>query len=496
MTAECVLGLDIGTASSKAVLVDLEGRVIERAQQVHELSLPRPGFAEHDAEEVWWGDVRHLTSRLVPERGELRAVCVSGIGPCLLPCGTDLRPLRPAILYGIDSRATEEIGELTARYGEEAILSRGGSTLSSQAVGPKLLWLQHHEPEVWRQTRGWYTCHSFVVGRLTGEYVLDHHSASQCDPLYDLDHSDWAADWASEIAPGVPVPRLVWPGEIVGTVTASAAASTGIPAGTPVAAGTIDAWAESFSVGVRQPGELMLMYGSTMFFIGLVEQTLRNPALWCTKAVERDRSSVAAGTSTAGILTEWLRELVGNPSWESLLADTARVPVGAQGLLVLPYFAGERTPIYDPEARGLVAGLTLRHGPPELLRAIYEGIAFGARQILELFAEGGPQISRVVAVGGGVQGRLWPQIVSDVTGLEQEVPSETIGACYGDALLAAIAAGLVAEQTDWSRPAETLVPDRKSQPLYAELFELYSDLYPQTAATTHRLAQLSADNDE
>ena len=195
-------------------------------------------------------------------------------------------------------------------------------------------------------------------------------------------------------------------------------------------------------------------------------------------------------------MTEWLRQLVGNPSWESLLAETAQVPVGARGLVVLPYFAGERTPIFDPDARGLIAGLTLRHGPPELLRAIYEGIAFGARQIVELFAQAGPHISRVVAVGGGVQGRLWPQIVSDVTGLEQQIPSETIGACYGDALLAAIAAGLVAEQTDWARPAETLTPNRDSEPLYAELFELYSDLYPQTATAAHRLAQLSTSSDE
>jgi xylulokinase len=496
MTAECVLGLDIGTASSKAVLVDLEGRIIERAQRAHELSLPRPGFAEHDAEETWWADVRALTAQLLPKASGLRAVCVSGIGPCLLPCDADLRPLRPAILYGIDSRATEEIGELTARYGEEEILARGGSTLSTQALGPKLLWLQHHEPDVWKRTHGWYMAHSFVVGRLTGEYVLDHHSASQCNPLYDLDREDWATDWVSEIAPDVPTPRLVWPGETVGIVTTSAAESTGIPAGTPVAAGTIDAWAESFSVGVREPGEMMLMYGSTMFFIEVVRRALRKRELWCTQAVERDRCSFAAGTSTAGILTEWLRRLVGNPSWESLLAETAQVPVGARGLLVLPYFAGERTPIFDPDARGLVAGLTLRHGPPELLRAIYEGIAFGARQILELFAEAGPSISRVVAVGGGVQGRLWPQIVSDVTGLEQEIPAETIGACYGDALLAAIAAGLVPEQTNWATPAETLSPNPDSEPLYAELFELFSDLYPQTAAVAHGLAQLSTTNDD
>jgi xylulokinase len=491
MTAECVLGLDIGTASSKAVLVDLEGRIVERAHRAHELSLPRPGFAEHDAENVWWVDVQALTAQLLPKAKGLHAVCISGIGPCLLPCDADLRPLRPAILYGIDSRATMEIDELVARYGEEVILARGGSALSSQAIGPKILWLQRHEPDVWKRTRGWYMAHSFVVGRLTGEYVLDHHSASQCDPLYDLEREGWATDWVSEIALDVPTPRLVWPGEIVGTVSPSAAELTGIPAGTPVAAGTIDAWAESFSVGVRHPGEMMLMYGSTMFFIEIMSRTVRKEELWCTQAVERDRRSLAAGTSTAGILTEWLRDLVGRPPWESLLAEAAEVPAGARGLLVLPYFAGERTPIFDPAARGLIAGLTLQHGPPELLRAIYEGIAFSARQILEVFAQAGPKVSRLVAVGGGVQGRLWPQVVSDVTGFEQELPHVTIGACYGDALLAAIAARLVPEQTSWARPAETLSPNPESGPLYAQLYQMFSDLYPQTAAAVHSLAQLS-----
>src|SRR5262249_29190702 len=159
-------------------------------------------------------------------------------------------------LYGIDSRASAEIDALNARYGEDAIFERCGKALSSQAVGPKLAWVREREPDVWARTRRWYSAHSFAVARLTGEYVLDHHTASQCDPLYDLRGQRWAEDWARDVLGDVPLPRLAWSSEIVGTVTASAAADTGLPAGTPVAAGCVDAWAEAFSAGVRRPGDL------------------------------------------------------------------------------------------------------------------------------------------------------------------------------------------------------------------------------------------------
>ena len=492
MSEESILGIDIGTSATKAVLARPDGTVIASARQEHAVLFPRPGWAEHDAEQTWWQDVLAVCAELVPvaENG-LRAICVSGIGPCVVPCDERLRPLRPAILYGIDTRATEEIDDLERRFGANAILERSGSALSSQAIGPKLLWLRQHEPDVWERTDGWYMASSFIVARLTGEYVLDHHSASQCDPLYDLTVGDWAYDWAGEIAPGVPLPRLVWPSDQVGAITAAAALETGLPEGTPVVAGTIDAWAEAFSVGVRRPGDLMLMYGSTMFLIQIVEATAASPFLWTTQGVEQGTRSVAAGMSTAGSLTDWVRTLVGRPSWNELLAEATSVPAGSRGLLLLPYFAGERTPVYDPHARGVLAGLTLRHGPGDLLRAAYEGTAFGVRQILALFAQMTGPPRRVVAVGGGTASDLWLQIVSDVTGVTQEVPEQTIGASYGDALLAAIGVGLVPPDTDWSKTKLNVVPASTPHKLYDALFELYSRLYVETAETVHRLSALA-----
>jgi xylulokinase len=488
-----LLGIDIGTSSAKGLLATPDGEVIATAVREHALSLPRPGWAEHDAEEVWWPGILALCAELVPAaRGALAGVCVSGIGPCVVPCDAAVRPLRPAILYGIDTRATEEIAELEDRFGADAILARGGSVLSSQALGAKLLWLRRHEPDVWSRTAAWHMASSFVVARLTGEYVLDRHSASQCDPLYDIAAEDWAADWASEVCGDVPLPRLAWPGEVVGTVHTASAQATGIPAGTPVMAGTIDAWAEAFSVGVREPGDLMLMYGSTMFLVEVAEAAAPHPGLWLTAGVEPGSLSLAAGMATSGSLTAWLRSVVGGVDYGRLVAEAASSPVGSRGLVALPYFAGERSPLFDPNARGVIAGLTLSHTRGDLFRAVYEAIGYGIRHILETFAGAGAAPQRVVAVGGGTQGDLWTRVVSDICRLRQTVPEQTIGACYGNALLAAIGTGLVPVETDWTRARYEVAPDDANAGAYDELYHLYRRLHPATAEIQHALSVLGA----
>ncbi|MFP5346881.1 MAG: FGGY-family carbohydrate kinase, partial [Actinomycetes bacterium] len=449
---DLLLGIDIGTGSTKGLLASPDGRIVATAVRAHGMSLPRPGWAEVDADAVWWLDVVEICRELLPQADGRRVagVCVSGVGPCLLLCDTDVNPVRPAILYGIDMRATAEIRELTERYGAAEILERAGKALSTQAVGPKLLWVQRHEPQVWQRAARFYNSSSFVAARLTGEYVLDRHTASQCDPLYDIRSNTWCTDWAADVAPGMPLPRLAWPSDVVGTVTEEASEATGLPVGTPVSAGTVDAWAEAFSAGARQPGDLMLMYGSTMFFVQVLKDFRSHPMLWTTAGVEPGSYTLAAGMATSGSLTGWVQELTGGVPFAELVREAAGVPPGSDGLVVLPYFAGERTPIFDPQARGVVAGLTLRHNRAHLFRAVYEGIAYGIRQILEFLREDADPPTRLLAVGGGTQGGLWTQIVSDVCGCEQLVPAQTIGASYGDALLAAIGTGLVPPSTDWT----------------------------------------------
>ncbi|TVT61828.1 sugar kinase [Amycolatopsis rhizosphaerae] len=484
-----LLGIDIGTSSAKGVLVSPRGEIVARAWRAHETSHPHPGWVEHDAESVWWQDFLALCRELTAaaDGRALAGLAVSGIGPVLLPADAEGRPLRPAILYGVDTRAHAEIAELTAELGERSIVERAGTALSSQAVGPKWRWLARHEPEVYRRSSLFLMANSYLVHRLTGEYVLDHHSASQCDPMYDLRAGTWARDWASLVAPGIELPRLLWPTEVAGTVSAAAAAETGLPQGLPVTAGTVDAWAEAASVGVTEPGETMVMYGTTMFLIQVLADPRPHAGLWTTRGAFPGTYSLAAGMATSGAITDWLRGLVGG-DFAGLLARAAEVPPGSRGLLLLPYFAGERTPLFDPDARGILAGLTTGHGLGELYRAVLEGIAYGVRHNLEAMHASGGKARRLVAVGGGTQGGLWTQIVSDVTGAEQDVPAETIGAAFGDALLAAVATGAAPEIAEWNPVARTVRPRAGHTEVYERFYRHYRELYPATAELAHFLA--------
>jgi xylulokinase len=485
-----LLGVDIGTSSSKGVLTTPDGTVVATAVREHAVSRPHPGWAEHDARDVWWEGFAAVTRELLPQAGgAIAAIGVSGIGPCALPATASGEPLRPAILYGVDTRSTREIEELTARYGAEAIIERGGSPLTTQAVGPKLAWLVRNEPEVWERTRRLFMASSYLVHELTGEYVLDHHSASQSSPLYDSREHAWIGDWAAEIAPGLDLPPLLWPGEVAGTVTPAAAERTGLRAGIPVIAGTIDAWAESVSVGVAGPGDVMVMYGTTMFLLEVLSERLTAPGLWGTVGVTSGTYDLAAGMATSGAVTDWLRQLTG-AAYEELTEEARAAGSGAGGLIMLPYFAGERTPLFDPDARGLVLGLTLHHGRGHLYRAALEGTAFGVRHNLEAMRSAGGEARRLVAVGGGTKGGLWTRIVSDVLGRPQVVPSVTIGACYGDARLAASAAGL-SDGEGWNPSAGTVEPDPVAGKVYDELYELYRGLYPATRDAAHALAAFS-----
>ncbi|RVX41604.1 xylulokinase [Nonomuraea polychroma] len=475
------LGVDIGTSSSKGVLVAADGTVVATAVREHRTATPRPGWFEHDAEEVWWADFAAIAGELA--RPGIEAVGLSGIGPCVLPCTEDGTPLRPAILYGVDTRATAEIAAQTARYGEAAILDRCGSPLTSQAVGPKLEWLRVHEPSVWARTRRTFMAHSWLAYRLTGDYVLDHHAASQCTPLYDTRAHEWITDW--EIVPELERPALAWSGDVVGTVTSGAAALTGLPAGIPVVAGTIDAWAEALSVGVSSPGDVMLMYGTTMFLVEVLASRAASPQLWGTVGVAPGTYNLAAGMATSGAITAWLRDLTG-ASFSDLTAEASAAGRGAEGLLMLPYFAGERTPLFDPDARGTIAGLTLRHGRGHLYRAALEATAFGVRHNLEAMREAGGSAKRLVAVGGGTQGGLWTRIVSDVLQQPQVVPAHTVGAAFGDAMLAAQAVGVSCE--GWNPVASVVEPDPAAAADYDRLYALYRDLYHSTSHITHALA--------
>jgi xylulokinase len=255
-----------------------------------------------------------------------------------------------------------------------------------------------------------------------------------------------------------------------------------------VIAGTVDAWAEAVSVDAHNPGDLMLMYGTTMFLVNTVGALLTSPTLWSTVGVYPGTRNLAAGMATSGAITAWLRDLFGSVEYADLLAAAESSGPGARGLLMLPYFAGERTPISDPDARGVVAGLTLSHTRGDLYRAALEAVAMGVRHNIEVMAEAGGQVARVVAVGGGTQGQLWTQIVSDVTGRSQEVPAHTIGASYGAAFLAASSVGRPSIAA-WNPVAHTVHPQEQVRAEYTDLYRLYRELYPATVGITHALSE-------
>ena len=495
------IGVDVGTSETKAVLVDHDGRVLAAASAPNRLRVPRPGWAEHDAERDWWGNlctvVGELFDRSDVSPAEVEAVGCSGIGPCVLPVDHEVRPLAPAILYGIDTRAGAQIARLDEELGAAAILERTGNALTSQSAGPKVAWLRDERPEVFAAAAMFHTCQSFLVARLTGEHVMDHTTAAYWGPFYDLRANAWIEDWVAATVEPARLPRPVWPTEVVGQVTAEAALATGLAAGTPVIAGAPDAPAEAVSAGVLGPGDLMIMYGSSIFIIAVVGESIVDPRMWAAPFVFEGTSIVAGGTSTAGTLTRWLIELLSDDHDGATIAGhygqfaawAAASPPGANGLDLLPYLSGERTPIHDPDARGVVFGLTLKHTRADLARAALEGIAQGIRLNVEVMHEIGVPIGRIRAVGGGVNNPAWLQAVSDCLGQRQEVVSQR-GAAYGDAILAAIGVGALRREDvpSWIDADRTVEPDPALADLYARQASRHRRLYQSTRTIMHEVA--------
>lgn len=485
------LGIDIGTYESKGVLVDGTGRIAASASRPHRMIVPQPGWAEHRPREDWWDDFSAISRQLIAESGvapaSIRSVACSAIGPCMLPVDADGEPLMNAVLYGVDTRAAAEIEELTARIREEVLIERCGQALTSQSVGPKILWLRRNQPELLARTAKIVTSTTYLVWKLTGRYVLDHFSAVNTGPLYLAGSNEWSDALDPGLLPLEKLPELLWTTEIAGSVTEAAAAATGLAAGTPVTTGTIDAAAEAISVGVLDPGDMLLMYGSTIFIIALTSARVRDPRLWYAPWLFPGEHAAAAGLATSGTLSHWFREQFArelDPATAvvTLAAEAEASPAGARGLVVLPYFSGERTPIHDPHARGVIFGLDLTHTRGDLYRAMFEGIACGTNHVFETYAEAGEEPRSILAAGGGTQNRVWSQATSDVSGRAQIVREKTLGASYGDAFLAALAVGDVrrGDIRAWNPVAREIVPNPATRDTYQQRYRTFRALYLRT----------------
>jgi xylulokinase len=498
------------------VLVRPDGSLLAEARATHGMSVPRPGWAEQDADAIWWADVCGIARRLVaavPAGDRIAAVGVSAIGPTLLPLDAAGRPLRSAILYGVDTRATAQIAALEARHGAAHLTEWSGMDLSSQAVGPKIAWLAEHEPEIHRAARWFVTASTYLVHRLTGALVIDAHTASHFNPLFDRSTISWSERFADGITATDRLPPIAWPADLAGVVTAEASAATGLPAGLPVAVGTVDALAEGLSVGVSRPGDLMLMYGSTTLFNLITAAATPAGSLWLTAGAERGQWALAAGLATGGSALAWFRDQLapdlvagelagGPPAFAALSAEAAPAEAASaasppgrdrEDLLFLPYFSGERTPINDPHARGVVAGASLATTRGDLYLALLEGITYATRANIEALAALA-SIHRIVAVGGGTSDPLLLQLVSDASGFIQEIPRVTIGASRGDAMLAGLASGVLrpADLVGWTEIERAIEPRPGRKATHDRRFRAFNDLYRATRFSVHRLGMIGS----
>lgn len=496
------MGIDIGTYESKGVLVDETAQVIAYGAVPHKMECPKPGYAEHDAEGTWWHDFCMLSKQLLAQSGidpkQIASVGCSTIAPCCLPVNRDLRPLRKAILYGVDVRVGKEIRYLEERFGKEAIFQKCGTPVTSQAVGAKLLWIKNNEPEIHQKAYKFLTGSSYLVAKLTGKFVIDRYTAACWVPLYNIAADDWEDD-VSLFCRRDQLAECRWSDEIVGYVHAQAAKETGLAEGTPVVTGTADASAEALSVGVLRPGNLMLMYGSSIFIIHVVDKLTTDHRIWAGPYLFKGTYSMAAGMSTSGTLTRWYKEQLardlaeqaaqrGENEYAAIAQSAKHIPPGSEGLIVLPYFSGERTPINDVDAKGMIFGLNLNHTREHIYRACLEGIGYGISQHFDIFRERGVVTNKVMAVGGGTKNSDWIQIVSDICQQTQHMAKEKTGAAYGDALLSALAIGFYPSLEALEREIElesSIVPDPSRKEVYANARRKYDLLYQSTREIMH-----------
>jgi xylulokinase len=475
-----ILGLDLGTAEVKAGLVALDGRLLALARSGYELDRRGGhGWAEQDPGAWWSAVVSAVRALRVSEIGEIVAVGVDGHGPTLVAVDRRGEATRPAITF-LDSRAGAEADELAAATG-----------VRGWALGglPAALWVERHEPEVAEATCWYLTTWEWLAYRLTGE------AAASLVP------DQLVPDPRRVSEAGIPadrLPRIARTGEFVGSVTDTAAAALGVRAGRPVIGGTVDAFASYLGAGLLEPGDAYDPGGSAGGFGVYWDRPVDVPGAFVTPAPLAGRFSVGAAMAATGRALDWYRDqvLVDSVAIDTMLAEAAATPPGADGLVFLPYLAGERSPIWDPEARGVLAGLTLGHGRAHISRAIVEASALAIRHVAEPMLAAGVRVNEMRVCGGPARSRFWNGVKADVTGFPVAVPAVLETAVLGAAILGAVGIGehrnLRAAIAAMTRIESRIDPRLELAPLYDRLFEAYRALYPATAPLLRPLQELSA----
>ena len=489
----------MGTGGSRAVLIDTAGRIVASATVEHQpfVSL-QTGWAEQDPHD-WWRASAAAIRAAIAEAGidaaEIKGVALSGQmhGAVLLDESDEV--LRPAIIW-CDQRSAEQCRNLTSTIGATRLIELTCNPALTGFTLPKILWVRDHEPETWRRVRSVLLPKDYVRFQLTGNKATDVADASGT-LLLDVASRRWSNEMisAADIDANV-LPRVYESQEITGAVSARAAAETGLPRGTPVVAGAGDQAAGAIGLGIVRPGMISATIGTS----GVVFATTNTPALdpkgrvhtFCHAIPERWH--VMGVTQGAGLSLRWFRDQFGTLAskmageifdgdpYDSLTAEAAGVPAGADGLLWAPYLMGERTPHLDPDARAALVGLTASHTRAHVVRAILEGVAFSLRDSFEILKELTVPCETIRLGGGGARSELWRQIQADIYEHEVETVAAEEGAAYGVAILAGVAAGawpsVDAACDQVIRTSKRVQPNPDAVEIFHRQYRRYVALYP------------------
>ena len=491
------LGIDISTTSAKALLIDPQGVVAASASTPLSLSTPKPLWSEQDPHEWWQGAVSSIRQALAQagaSGAQVRAIGLTGQMHGLVMLDKQERVLRPAILWN-DQRTGAECEEITQKVGAEKLLRITGNRALTGFTAPKILWVHNHEPQTYAQTAHVLLPKDYVRLRLTGGHAVDKADGAGM-LLFDLQKRDWS----DEVLNILDIPRAWMPEtfegpEITGVVTPSAAAETGLLAGTPVVGGGGDQAAQAVGVGAVTPGIVALTLGTS----GVVFATTDGPFVEPHGRLHAFCHSVPGAWHFMGVMLsaagslQWYHDtLAANTSFDELLALAVDIPPGSEGLLFLPYLTGERTPHPDPLARAAFVGLTVRHSQAHMTRAVLEGVAFGLRDSMELIKQASGEmistpgvtksrIEQVRVSGGGSRSALWRQILADVMDTELVTVNTTEGAAFGAALLAGVGAGEWATVNESClaviRISQSTRPNQRVSEVYEQAYPLYRELY-------------------
>lgn len=498
-----ILAHDLGTTGNKATLFNERGKPVTTAFESYETDYPRPNWAEQDAAD-WWRAVRDSTQTLLNTEGispnQIAVVSFSGMMNGALAVDSHGAPLRPAIIWA-DQRATAEAEHLAQACGTTEVYRRTGHRPGASYTAAKILWIQRHQPEVYARTRFFLQAKDFVAQRLSGVFATDYSDASSTN-LFDLERHTWAEDIVTAV--GLELGKLppVYPSHaVIGKVTSEAAGDTGLLEGTPVVIGGGDGACATVGAGSVDPGDAYNYIGSSSWIAVTAEKPLYDPQMRTFTFVHLvpDLYFPTGTMQSAGGALDWLERLFHGDDetklHDQLSAAAGAVQPGSDGLLFLPYLIGERSPHWNPLARGVFAGLSMSHGRAEMTRAVLEGVAFNLKLILDSFLEQGLAIEAMRLIGGGARSSLWRQILADVYGLPLLLPALlTEATSLGAAIAGGVGVGLFPDfhvAHDLTQVEEGERPNPIHSQRYAELYGIFQDTYGALEPIFERLVAFS-----